>query len=101
VSVKGGENVGVPMIRDLGHVVDREKAKIGIFITLAEPTKPMILEAVKSGYYETPFGKFPKLQILTIRELFDGTQPKLPWIDPNAFKKAAREASAVQNELEL
>jgi hypothetical protein len=29
VSVKGGENVGVPMIRDLGHVVDRENAKIG------------------------------------------------------------------------
>jgi hypothetical protein len=27
VSVKGGENVGVPMIRDMGHVVDREKAK--------------------------------------------------------------------------
>ena len=39
VSVKGGDNVGVPMIRDLGHVVDREKAKIGVFITLAEPTR--------------------------------------------------------------
>jgi Restriction endonuclease len=63
VSVKGGDNVGVPMIRDLGHVVDREKAKIGIFITLAEPTKPMIVEAVKAGFYETPYGKFPKLQI--------------------------------------
>ncbi len=24
VSVKGGDNVGVPMVRDLGHVVDRE-----------------------------------------------------------------------------
>jgi len=101
VSVKGGGNVGVPMIRDLGHVVDREKAKIGIFITLAEPTKPMLLEAVKSGYYETPFGKFPKLQILTIRELFEGTQPKLPWIDPNAFKKAARESAGVQDQLDL
>ena len=53
--VKGGDNVGVPMIRDLGHVVDREKAKIGVFITLAEPTKPMTTEAVKTGYYETPY----------------------------------------------
>jgi site-specific DNA-methyltransferase (adenine-specific) len=26
VSVKGGDNVSVPMIRDLGHVVEREKA---------------------------------------------------------------------------
>jgi hypothetical protein len=61
VSVKGGENVGVAMIRDLGHVVDREKAKIGIFITLAEATKPMILEAVKSGFYETAFRKVPEI----------------------------------------
>ncbi len=59
------------MIRDLGHVVDREKAKIGIFITLAEPTKPMITEAIKAGFYETPYDKFPKLQIYTIRELFN------------------------------
>jgi hypothetical protein len=99
VSVKGGENVGVPMIRDLGHVVDREKAKIGIFISLVEPTKPMITEAVKAGFYETPFGKFPKLQIYTIRELFAGAKAKLPWIDPATFRKAAREASGVQDEL--
>jgi hypothetical protein len=39
VSVKGGENVSVPMVRDLGHVIDREKAKI----SLAEPT-PMNTE---------------------------------------------------------
>jgi restriction endonuclease len=101
VSVKGGANVGVPMIRDLGHVVDRQKAKIGIFITLAEPTKPMIIEAVAAGFYKTEHGKFPKLQILTIQELFDGAQPKLPWTDPNAFKKAAREALGVQPELGL
>jgi hypothetical protein len=59
------------MIRDLAHVVDREKAKIGVFITLAEPTKPMRTEAVKVGYYETSYGKYPKIQILTIRELFE------------------------------
>jgi hypothetical protein len=58
-------------------------------------------QAVKSGYYETPFGKFPKLQILTIRELFDGSQPKLPWIDPNAFKRIAREALDIQTQLGL
>ncbi|MGO9095998.1 MAG: DNA methyltransferase [Bryobacteraceae bacterium] len=35
VSVKGGENVNVAMVRDLAHVVDRENAKIGVFITRA------------------------------------------------------------------
>ncbi len=42
VSVKGGDNVNVAMLRDLGYVVKREKAQMGIFITLAEPTKPML-----------------------------------------------------------
>jgi site-specific DNA-methyltransferase (adenine-specific) len=99
VSVKGGEHVSVPMIRDLGHVVDREKAKIGLFITLAEPTKPMQTEALKAGFYETPYGKFPKLQILTIRELFEGKQPQLPWRDPSTFKKARQENTAQQEKL--
>jgi site-specific DNA-methyltransferase (adenine-specific) len=99
VSVKGGGNVGVPMIRDLGHVVDREKAKIGVFITLAEPTKPMLTEAVKAGYYQTPYGKFPKLQILTIEELFAGKKPELPWIDPTGFKKATKEILEKQDSL--
>ncbi len=35
VSVKGGEGVSVPMIRDLGHVIDREKAAVGLFVTMA------------------------------------------------------------------
>jgi hypothetical protein len=65
------------MVRDLGHVIDREKAKIGVFITLAEPTGPMKTEAVTAGYYETEFGKYPKIQILTIKELFEGKKPAL------------------------
>ena len=46
VSVKGGENVGVTMVKDLIATVEREKAAIGLFVTLAEPTKPMMTEAV-------------------------------------------------------
>jgi len=99
VSVKGGENVSVAMIRDLAHVVDREKAKIGLFITLAEPTKPMQTEAVKTGYFETPYGKYPKIQILTIAELFAGAKPNIPLIDPTGFKKAAKELTEKQDEL--
>lgn len=101
VSVKGGANVGVAMIRDLGHVVDREKTKIGVFITLAEPTGPMTTEAVKAGFYETEYGKFPKLQILTIADLFNGKKPEMPWIDPTAFKKATQEDISKQEDLPL
>jgi site-specific DNA-methyltransferase (adenine-specific) len=101
VSVKGGDNVTVAMIRDLAHVVDREKARIGVFITLAEPTGPMKTEAVKAGAYETLYGKYPKIQILTIAELFAGTQPKIPLIDPSSFKKAAKEGQGDQKQLPL
>jgi len=99
VSVKGGDNVSVAMIRDLGHVIEREKAKVGVFITLAEPTGPMRTEAIKAGFYETDYGKFPKIQILTVAELFAGRQPALPWRDTAAFKKAARELSTTQSAL--
>jgi site-specific DNA-methyltransferase (adenine-specific) len=99
VSVKGGENVNVSMIRDLAHVVDREKAKMGVFITLAEPTKPMQTEAVKEGFFETVFGKFPKIQIVTIGELFAGKRPQVPNVDPSSFKKAAVESTHTQESL--
>ena len=101
VSVKGGENVGVAMIRDLAHVVEREKAKIGVFITLAPPTSPMRKEAVKAGFYDSGRSKerCPKIQILTIEDLSEGKRPRIPLIDPAAFRKALREDPNCQGEL--
>lgn len=101
VSVKGGVNVNVAMIRDLAHVVDRERAKVGIFLTLTSPTGPMETEAVKAGFYETEFGRYPKIQILSIEDMFNGKRPALPWLDPMAFKKAPREEAAEQGKLKF
>ncbi len=98
VSVKGGDNVNVAMVRDLAHVVEREKAKIGVFITLADSTGPMRTEAVKAGYYETIYGKYPKIQILTIEELFAGTQPNIPLVDSASFKKAPKESEGGEQD---
>ena len=99
VSVKGGDSVNVAMIRDLGHVVEREKAKLGVFITLADSTGPMRTEAVKAGFYETLYGKYPKLQILTIADLFAGKLPNIPLVDSASFKKSARESTGEQDKL--
>jgi hypothetical protein len=88
------------MVRDLAHVVDREKAKIGVFITLTEPTGPMRTEAVKTGFYESPHhGKFAKIQILTIEQLFAGKKPEIPFVDPTAFKAAPKEDTSKQGQL--
>lgn len=95
VSVKGGEHVGVTMIRDLLAVVEREKASIGLFVTLAPPTQPMLTEATSAGYYKSELlGAFPRLQILTIEGLLLGAEsPRYPDLSRGAvsFKKAPQE----------
>ncbi|MEM8873174.1 MAG: DNA methyltransferase [Planctomycetota bacterium] len=81
ISVKGGKNVSVQMVRDLRGVVEREKAAVGVFITLAEPTKPMVKEAADAGFFESGTvagSKVPRLQILTIQNLLDGDHIELP-----------------------
>ena len=90
-SVKAG-NINVTHIRDLCHVVDREKADIGVFLCLQDPTKPMRAEAAGAGFYNSPWGKHPRVQILTISDLFDGKKIDMPPIKQvNAtFKKAPR-----------
>ncbi len=101
VSVKGGDHVGVPMVRDLKGVLDREKAPIGVFLTLAEPTKPMVAEAASAGFYELGGRKYPRLQIITIEDALRGEKPAIPLVDTGAaFKKATKEAPP-QGKLDL
>ncbi|MBI2836438.1 MAG: site-specific DNA-methyltransferase [Chloroflexi bacterium] len=91
VSVKGG-GVQVSMIRDLGHVIEREKADIGVFVTLEKPTRPMSEEAALKGFYNSPNGRdYPRLQILTIEEILGGKMAEIPpWIAPIAPPPAAK-----------
>jgi len=95
VSVKGGESVTRTMIADLKNTVEREKAEIGLFVTLAPPTKPMIIEATSAGFYESPaHGAFPKIQILSIEGLLSGKEtPLYPDLSRGGltFKKAKTE----------
>lgn len=102
VEVKGGGNVSPQWVRALAQVVAREKAKIGILLTLEDPTTTMRREAAAAGLYESPMhGKFERIQILTIEDLFDGKRPHIPWVDPSVFKKARREKTEKQTELDL
>ena len=101
ISVKGGSNIGVGVVRDLIATIEREKAKVGIILTLEEPTKQMTKEAAAAGLYDSgqqlgsegQTRKYPRIQILSIRDLFFGERPKLPWVDSTVFKKAARETT--------
>ncbi len=69
------------MIRDLKGTLEREGAEIGLFITLEEPTKPMLLEAATAGVSTCPSSgtDHPRLQILSIRQLLEEhAKPMLP-----------------------
>lgn len=94
VQVKSGKHVTVSQIRDLKGVIEREKAAIGAFLCLHEPTKPMWSEAAAAGFYEPeslPGQKYPKLQILTISDLLAGKNLLYPRYAPAAtFKRAPR-----------
>ncbi|MCX5804057.1 MAG: DNA methyltransferase [Proteobacteria bacterium] len=106
LSVKSG-HTNVAHVRDLRGVIEREKAEIGVLITLEEPTKHMRAEVAGAGFYDSPWGKrFPRLQILTVSELLDGKGIDYP--PPSqvnvTFKKApeAREGELTeQGELPL
>jgi len=92
VQVKSG-GVNASQIRDLKGVVEREKAAIGVFVTLEEPTRPMVQEAVAAGFYVPelfPDHKYPRIQILTVKDLLDGKRPEYPTTAVSTFKKAKR-----------
>ena len=79
LQVKAG-HVNVAHVRDLRGVLDREKAEIGVLISLEEPTKPMRREAADTGFYRSPgyHKDYPRLQVLTIAELLAGGGIDMP-----------------------
>jgi DNA modification methylase len=82
LSVKGGA-LKAQDVRDLRGVIEREKAKIGVLLTLQEPTKAMRTEAASAGFYKQPVvdqggQQYPRLQIITVGELLAGQRIRYP-----------------------
>jgi site-specific DNA-methyltransferase (adenine-specific) len=99
VSVKGGENINSGMVRDLKGTVEREKAALGLFLTLNPPTREMEREAASAGLYETGGMKVPKLQILTAAQILDNRRPQVPFGFTEGFRKAGAETEDRQHKL--
>ena len=102
VSVKGGEHVGVKVVRDLHSVMEREKAPIGVIVSRSLPSAPMLREAAAVGRFhsEATGRSYARMQILTVDELFQGRRPDIPLVDPTAaFRSAPREALPPQAQL--
>jgi site-specific DNA-methyltransferase (adenine-specific) len=97
VSVKGGENVGPSMVRDLLGAVENQRAKAGVFVTLTPPTRRM-REAANAGDVVEAGGRLiPRIQIRTIAELLRRQKPDLPPVyDVLSAAMAARRSAQVR-----
>jgi DNA modification methylase len=77
VSVKGGK-LKAPFVRELQGAVARERAPMGVLLTLQQPSKQMIRDAASSGLYTCSFGSYPKIQIITVKDILTGKPFDLP-----------------------
>jgi DNA modification methylase len=111
ISVKAG-HITSNHVRDLKGVLGREKAAIGVLVSMQESTAPMRTEAVTAGFYEPgtwgqkheKWGqKYQKIQLLTVAELLAGKKVEMPPIRQvgATFKKAPKVAQQQGEQLEL
>jgi hypothetical protein len=96
--VKAGHNIHSNMVSELSGVLEQEKAQIGVLTTMVEPTKATRMNAGSGGFYESPWGKHPRLQILTVAELLAGKRIDMPQTQGVnvTFQKAPRRRRAAR-----
>jgi DNA modification methylase len=102
ISVKSGKT-GPAHVRDLRGVIEREKAEIGVLITMREPTAAMRAEAASAGVYRSgsegvgTWGEHDRIQLLTIQELLEGKQIDKPF-NHGSYPRDWREARPPRHE---
>jgi site-specific DNA-methyltransferase (adenine-specific) len=81
---------------------------IGVYISFEEPTKPMQREAAEAGFYTSPGTsgsaghKYPRIQLLTIRDLIEGKKNvERPLTRDTTFRKAPRSRPETPTNLTL
>jgi adenine specific DNA methylase Mod len=78
VSVKGGQ-LPATCVRDLIGTVHRERAHIGVLITLNPPTRNMVRDAAEAPAYRGGDRRiYSGIQILTVKDLLDGHTLEYP-----------------------
>jgi len=75
IQVKGTENVNPALVKELKGTLKSQNADFGIFITFSKPTRRMIEEATTEGYFRFMGKEIPKIQFLTVEDLFKQVIP--------------------------
>jgi DNA modification methylase len=102
-SVKAGEHLVPAYVNELRGVIEREHAEIGVLITFKEPTAGMRSEAAGAGFYTSPWGNHPRLQLRTVGQLLAGQGVDYPHVTGAnvTHRRADKAAVAKPEELEL
>lgn len=70
LQVKGGKHVRPTDVRDLRGTMEREAtAELAGFLSMAPPTKAMLVEAADAGTYEYNGIHYPRMQFLTVEDV--------------------------------
>ena len=89
IQVKSGQ-VHAKDIREFMNVIDREKAPLGIFVTLEPATSNMNSEIIKAPKARLEMGQeYDKVIIVQVQDIIDGKLPKLP------IRRATKRANRV------
>lgn len=102
-SVKAGHDLVPAYVRDLEAVVNREKAELGVLLSVDEPTAGMRAEAADFGFYKSPWGtSHTRMQLVTVEQLLQGKTLDYPAIaGANVTYRRAARAETRPEEPEL
>lgn len=82
IEVKGGENVGINVVRSLPGVLEREKEEMAGLILLEEPGErkraSFGAEMAAAGDLDVLGILYPRMQMLTVQEILDGKRFHTP-----------------------
>jgi site-specific DNA-methyltransferase (adenine-specific) len=97
IQVKGTKNVNPAMVRELKGTLKSQNADFGILITFSKPTRRMIEEATTEGYFRFMGKEIPKIQFLTVEDLF---KQVIPVQLPQSFIFEPYRKPIIEKELE-
>ena len=102
-SVKAEERLVQAYVNELRGVIEREHAEMSMLITFVEPSAGIRSEAAGAGFYTSPWGNHPRIQLRTVGQLLAGQGVDYPHITGAnvTHRRADRAAVAKPEELEL
>ena len=81
-------------------MINREKAEIGVLISLNHPTQELRTEAAAAGFYDSRWNtRHSRIQLITIEEIFAGKSLDLPFYRNRTLKKSDRSAHSPKRKL--